>query len=224
MGDSHAKEQRRRKGLANYRLVRYADDWVAMVAGTRADAERLRTEAAAVLLPMGLRLSEEKTKIVHIDQGFDFLGMRIQRHKKRGSPKHFVYTYPSRASVASVKATVRSMTRGSTGQSLAALIHRLNPVLRGWTNYHRHGASSKTFSYLGAFTWRRVWVWLRHKHRKTAVKELRRRYLRRGWPEQDEVVLFNPATVAIIRYRYKGAAITSPWATKTQESVHSQLA
>jgi RNA-directed DNA polymerase len=59
MGDSHAREQRRRKGLANYRLVRYADDWVAMVAGDRADAERLREEAAAVLLPMGLRLSEE---------------------------------------------------------------------------------------------------------------------------------------------------------------------
>src|SRR6266540_2612079 len=84
MGDSHRREQRRRKGLANYRLVRYADDWVVMVAGTWADAERLRDEAAAVLAPMGLRLSEEKTRIVHIDEGFEFLGMRIQRHRQRG--------------------------------------------------------------------------------------------------------------------------------------------
>jgi RNA-directed DNA polymerase len=58
MGDSHAREQRRRKGLANYRLVRYADDFVVLVAGDRAHAERLRAEAAAVLSPIGLRLSE----------------------------------------------------------------------------------------------------------------------------------------------------------------------
>ncbi len=142
-GDSHQREQRRRKGLANYRLVRYADDWVAMVAGTRADAEHLREEAAAVLLPMGLQLSEEKTKIVHIDQGFDFLGMHIQRHQQRGSTKRFVYTYPSRSALAAVKAKVRDATRRSTNQTLAILLHRLNFVLRGWTNYHRHGAAAK---------------------------------------------------------------------------------
>lgn len=217
MGDSHARERRRRMGLANYRLVRYADDWVVMVAGSRADAERLREEAAAVLLSMGLRLSEEKTVIAHIDQGFDFLGMRIQRHRQRGSARRFVYTYPSRAALAAVKAKVRSVTRGSTNQSLAILLHRLNPVLRGWTAYHRHGAAAKTFAYLSAFTWRRVWCWLCHKHPKTGMGELRRRHLRRWWPEQDGVTLFNPAAVAITRYRYRRAAIPSPWATPTQE-------
>jgi RNA-directed DNA polymerase len=58
-GDTHQREQRRRKNLANYRLVRYADDWVLMVAGTRVDAEHLRDETAVVLLPMGLQLSED---------------------------------------------------------------------------------------------------------------------------------------------------------------------
>jgi RNA-directed DNA polymerase len=212
-GDSHDRQQRRRKGLANYRLVRYADDFVVLVAGTRTDAERLRDETARVLLPMGLRLSEEKTVIVHIDEGFDFLGMHIQRHKKLGAAKRYVYTYPSRAALASVKAKVRSATRGTTNQSLSELLNRLNPVLRGWTNYHRHGAASKTFSYLTAFTWRRVWIWLRHKHPKATVKELRRRYLP-GWhPQQDEARLFYPETVAIVRYRYRGTAIPSPWAT-----------
>ena len=62
--------------------MRYADDFLILVAGDRADAERLREETARVLIPMGLRLSEEKTVIVHIDEGFDFLGMHIQRHKK----------------------------------------------------------------------------------------------------------------------------------------------
>ena len=219
MGKSYQREQRRRKGLANYRLVRYADDWVVLVAGTQADAEQLREEAAAVLLPMGLRLSEEKTRIVHIDQSFDFLGMHIQRHKQRGSTRRFVYTYPSRTALAAVKAKVRDATRRSTNHSLATLLHRLNFVLRGWTNYHRHGAAAKTFSFLSAFTWRRVWCWLCHKYSKTGKGELRRRYLRRWWPEQDEVRLFNPAAVAIIRYRYRGAAIPSPWPAAVRPAI-----
>lgn len=156
--------------------------------------------------------------ITHIDRGFDFLGMRIQRHKKRGASKRFVYTYPTRASLASVKAKVKAATtRRTTNTSLAILIHQLNPVLRGWTNNHRYGASAKTFSYLGAHTWRRVWLWLRAKHSKATVRYLQRRYLNRWWPEQDGAVLFNPDTVAVTRYRYRyryrGAAIPAPWAT-----------
>jgi Reverse transcriptase (RNA-dependent DNA polymerase) len=65
--------------------VRYADDFVVLVAGTRAHADTLRDEVAAVLRPMGLRLSEEKTTIAHIDEGFDFLGFRIQRRRQRGT-------------------------------------------------------------------------------------------------------------------------------------------
>ena len=215
MGDSHRREQRRRKGLANYRLVRYADDWVVMVAGDRADAERLRDEAATVLLPMGLRLSPEKTKIVHIDEGFEFLGMRIQRHRQRGSTRRYVYTYPTRRGLAAVKAKVKAATiNRTTNQTLTVLLHRLNPMLRGWTSYHRHGAASKTFAYLSAYTWRRVWTWLRHKHPQATVAELRRRYFRKWWPDQDGVRLFNPATVSITRYRYRGN-IPAPWVATT---------
>jgi RNA-directed DNA polymerase len=219
-GDSNGQRQaRRRKGLATYRLVRYADDWVLMVAGTRDHAEALRDEAAAVLAPMGLRLSEEKTRIAHIDEGFDFLGFRIQRHTKRGTAKRFVYTYPSKKALASIKAKVRSMTKRATDQSLAVLLHRLNPVLRGWTNYFRHGVSKATFSYLRAFTWRRVVCWLRRKHRRANWKWLRRRYLPGWWPTEGETALFNPAGVPVTRYAYRAARIPSPWATTTAESI-----
>ena len=216
MGPSHRRERRRRTGRANYRLVRYADDFVVLVAGDRAHAEYLRAEVAAVLLPMGLRLSEEKTRIAHIDQGFDFLGFRIRRHQKRGTAKRFVYTYPTRKALAKVQATVRSATRGTTNQSLTVLLHRLNPVLRGWTNYFRSGASSKTFAYLSAFTWHRVWRWLRHKHPRRPWKELHHRYYRTRWPTADAVTLFNPATVPVTRYRYRGARIPSPWTRRTE--------
>ena len=95
MANEQQRQKRRRHGLANYRLIRYADDFVVLVTGQREHAEVLRGEVATVLAPMGLRLSPEKTQVVHIDEGFDFLGFTIRRMRKRGSRKHYVYTYPS---------------------------------------------------------------------------------------------------------------------------------
>lgn len=79
------RAKRRRRDLPNCRLVRYADDWCLLVSGTKADTEALREEIAEVLAPMGLRLSEAKTLITHIDEGLDFLGWHLQRHRKRGT-------------------------------------------------------------------------------------------------------------------------------------------
>ena len=95
-GGTYQRTKRRRAGLANFRIVRYADDFVVLVAGTQAHAEALREDVATVLAPMGLRLSEAKTKVCHIREGFDFLGFRIQRRRKRGTTKRAVYTYPSK--------------------------------------------------------------------------------------------------------------------------------
>jgi len=204
--------KRRRHGLANYRIIRYADDFVIMVSGTKAHALAIKDEVATVLSTMGLRLSEEKTGVVHIDEGLDFLGWRIQRHTRRGTTDRYVYTYPSKKALRAVMEKVRAMTRHGTDLSLDVLLHRLNPVLRGWTNYFRPGVSSATFQYLGAFTWRRVIGWLRRKHPRITWKELRRRYCDCGWsPTENEVTLFNAAAVRTSRYRYRGAAIPSPW-------------
>jgi RNA-directed DNA polymerase len=212
MGDSSARHRRRRRGLATYRLVRYADDFVVMVNGTRAHTEAVREEVAAVLAPIGLRLSESKTRIVHIDEGFDFLGFRIQRQPKRGCGKPTVYTYPSKPALTRVKAKVRAATRQGYNQSLAVLLHRLAPVLRGWVTYFRRGVSKATFDYLRRFTWRRVICWLRHKHRRANWKWLRRRYLPGWWPTDGDVRLFDPMAVPVTRYRYR-AEIPSPWPT-----------
>ena len=111
-----------------------------MVFGTRDDAEALWDEVAAVLAPMGVRLSQEKTRVCHIDEGFDFLGWRIQRRPQRGrTGKTAIYTYPSKKSMASIKDKVRTLTRRAKHRTLADLLRRLNPVLRGWCNYFRHG-------------------------------------------------------------------------------------
>ena len=210
-GPSHARERRRRQGLANCRLVRYADDFVVLVAGTCAHAEHLRDEVATVLRPMGLRLSAEKTRVVHIDEGLDFLGFRIQRHQERGARRQRLHTYPSKTALAAVKARVRTLTQQAIDRPLSALLHRLRPVLRGWTAYFRHGVSKPTFSYLRAFVWRRVVSWLRRKHARSTWTELRRRYLPGWWPTEGEARLFDPATVTVSRYRYRGDRIPSPW-------------
>jgi RNA-directed DNA polymerase len=214
-----ARQRRRRHGLGNWRLVRYADDFVLLVSGTKAHVETLRGEVAAVLAQVGLRLSEQKTRVAHIDEGFDFLGWRIQRQQKRGAVKRVVYTYPTKAALAAVKATVRTLTRGMTNHPLNVLLHQLNPVLRGWTSYFRHGVSKATFSYLRAFVWRRVVNWLRRKHPRSNWKQLRRRYLPGWWPTDGEVALLNPAAVTVTRYRYRAARIPSPWDKRAHGAV-----
>src|SRR5215211_5177535 len=208
----YQRAKRRAHGLPNYRLARYADDWCLMIPGTRADAEALREETAEILSTIGLRLSPEKTLITHIDEGLDFLGWHIQRHRKKGTNRHYVYSYPSKKALAAVKDKVRALCRQDVNLPLAVLLHRLNRMLRGWTAYFRFGVSHATFQYLRAFTWRQVIGWLRRKHRRSNWKDLRRRHCRRRWwPADGEVMLFDPAKVRTIRYRYRGAAIPSPW-------------
>jgi RNA-directed DNA polymerase len=211
---STAKQRwaRRQRGLPNYRLIRYADDFLVLVSGTRAHAEALLPEIAEVLATIGLRLSEEKTLITHIDEGLDFLGWRIQRHRKRGTSQQYVYNYPARKALRAITARCKAICRMNVSLPLAVLLHQLNPVLRGWTAYFRPGVSSRAFQHLRMIVWRQVFGWLRRKHPHAGWKELRRRYCDgRWWPRDGEVVLFNPGSVATTRYRPRGTTIPSPW-------------
>jgi RNA-directed DNA polymerase len=215
MNSVSRRHTRRCKGLGTWRLVRYADDFVVMVSGTRANAEALRAEVAATLEPMGLRLSEAKTRVVHLDEGLDFLGFRIQRKRKRGQTKRYVYTYPSKKAVMAIKAKVRTLTHRSQFSTLFALLSRLNSTLRGWAAYFQHGVSKRTFSAIGVFAWRRVVAWLRKRHRRATWAKLLRRYLP-GWvPTENGISLFNPVTLPVTRYRYRGTKIPNPWTLTT---------
>jgi RNA-directed DNA polymerase len=216
LGPRSTRGARRRAGVPVMRLVRYADDFVVMVAGARRDAEALWGEVGSVLAPMGLRLSEEKTRVCHIDQGFDFLGWRIQRRDRPGrSGRRAIYTYPSKKALASIMDKVRSLTRRAQHRTLADLLRRVNPVLRGWCNYFRHGVSQRTFSYVDYFAFWRVVGWLRKRHAGLNQHTLVRRHLP-GWKISDDgIELFQPATIAIVRYRYRGSKIPTPWSSAT---------
>ena len=183
-----------------------------MVSGTRDHAEQLRDEVTAVLAPIGLRLSETKTRICHIDEGFDFLGLRVQRKHRRGTNTRHVYTYPSTKALASIIDKVRVLTRRSWHRDLVTLLNRLNPVLRGWCNYFRHGASKRAFGYVDSFAWRRIITWLRKRHFKLNWATIRRRHLPTWEITADGVTMFRPRAVPVTRYRTR-FNIPAPWTT-----------
>jgi RNA-directed DNA polymerase len=212
LGPHWARAKHRQAGNPTMKLVRYADDFVVMIAGSRADAEALKGEVAAVLAPVGLCLSADKTRICHIDEGFDFLGWHIHRRSRRGQAgRRAVYTYPSKKALASVMAKVRSLTARAKHRTLADLLISVNRVLRGWCNYFRHGVSAKTFSYLDHFTWWRIFGWLRKRHDGLNKRTLVRRHLP-GWKIRDgSIEMFRPQEIVIVRYRYRGARIPTPW-------------
>src|SRR4051812_20883415 len=217
LGPDWTRAKHRRGGGPVMKLVRYADDFVVMVGGRREHAEALWDEVAAVLAPMGLRLSVEKSRVCHIDEGFEFLGWRIQRQIKPGTTKRYVYTWPSKKSLTSITAKVRTLTRRNRHRTLADLLRQVNPVLRGWCNYFKHGVSKRTFSYVDHFTWWRIVGWLRKRHLGLNWGTLIRRFLPEWKIADGQVELFRPPTVAVTRYRYRGTRIPTPWTSPATE-------
>jgi RNA-directed DNA polymerase len=216
MGTEEQRRKRTRTGQGNWRLIRYADDFVFMVSGDRHHAEALREQVTTVLGPLGLRLALEKTRTVHIDEGFDFLGFHIRRMRKRGTQKYYVYTTPSKKAIQKVKDKVKVKTYRSTRhQDLDKLILSLNRSLRGWANYFRYGVSKAVFNTVDYHAWNRLMRWIRAKYagkHPLGMTELRRRFCDTGWRFAHNGVTFTgAASVPVTRYRYRGSKIPTPW-------------
>jgi RNA-directed DNA polymerase len=197
---------------------RPATHLVVLVSGSRAQVEALWGEVARVLSGIGLRLAPEKTHIAHIDEGFDFLGHHIQRHRQWGSDRQHVYSYPSVKSIGNVRRKVKALTaKQNTSQAASVLFIKLGQVTRGWALYFRHGASKAAFADLHNYLWCRVWAWLRKKHPTRTRKWIVQRHYRNGWwPEAGDVALFKPASMTITRHRYRGNRIPTRWTHTTR--------
>ena len=203
----------RAKGRPSYRMIRYADDFVVLVRGTRAQAHAIKKQTAEFMREqMRLTLSPEKTSVTHVDDGFDLLGFRIKRAPWRGK-KRVAYTFPNQRALRAVMHRIKTLTNRSTvSLSLDRLIHALNPILRGWANYYRHAASSRCFAYLSHYLWWRVIRWLRRKYSRLTWKQIRRRCWGHHWTSREGTRLAWPDEVPVTRYRYRGHNIPSPWA------------
>lgn len=208
------RAKRKRHGLANYKVVRYADDFVVLVDGHREHVETICEEISDVLTGIGLQLSPEKTSIVHIDEGFDFLGFRVRRRFKRGTNERYIYTIPSPKAVASARARIKALTSTIKHPDFGVLLLRLNRFLRGWSSYFQYGVSSQVFDAISHYTWHRVARWLR-RERQASWSTIRRRYML-GWEFRTTtgITLHRPK-VAGTRYLYRGRNIPTPWTPKT---------
>ncbi len=214
MSTPSRRVRRRAKGLPTWRIVRYADDFAVLVHGNESDVHDLHKEIAQVLATMGLTFSEAKTRVVHMSEGFDFLGFRIQWRRKMGTNKWHVYTFIADRPVRSLKVKIRAATNRSSQQDPKAVLIRLGQIIRGWSNYFRHAVCKHTFARLAHFVWWRVARWLSTLHRWTWT-DFRRQFTRpdgRWKPLSAQGInLFDLAAVPVTRYRYRGG-IPTPWA------------
>jgi RNA-directed DNA polymerase len=160
-------------------LVRYADDFII----TGDSPELLENEARplveAFLKERGLMLSPDKTRITHIDEGFDFLGQNLRKYGGKPLVK------PSRKNTHAFLEKVRGLIDANLSVNQAVLIGRLNPVIRGWANYHRHCVAAETFRRVDHEIWRRLWQWAKRRHPKKARQWVKDRYFpalgQRAW-------------------------------------------
>jgi RNA-directed DNA polymerase len=156
--------------------VRWADDFIVTANSRQVLEEVILPRIEAFLAERGVRLSTEKTVITPLAQGFDFLGQTLRKHERPNSKLAKLRITPSRASLQALKDKVRTLCKQAQGTTPAKLIDTLNPVLRGWANYHRHSICGKTFAQLDNFVWQRVYRWAKRRHSDKTGRWIVERY------------------------------------------------
>lgn len=138
-------------------LVRYADDMLALC-HSRAQAEQVKARLAAWLAPRGLVFNEDKTRVVHLDDGVDFLGFNVRRYRGK------LLIKPSKAAVKRIKARLTAEMKALRGHNAQMVLIRLNPIIRGWSAYYRHCVSARVLNELDWHVWKLTYKWANWTH------------------------------------------------------------
>lgn len=189
-----------KKASANQvNLVRYADDFII----TGRTKERLESEVKPLvenfLTERGLALSEEKTGIAHIEDGFDFLGWNVRKHGGK------LLIKPSRRNVKAFLDDIRATVKANKQAKQANLIRLLNPKIRGWANYHKGAVAKKAFSKVDQEIWKTLWQWAKRRHPNKGTQWVKDRYFRtegsRRWvfAESIKTTEGEPLTVRLVK-------------------------
>jgi RNA-directed DNA polymerase len=175
------KERRRLNHQGNCGLIRYADDWLLLTNGSKAEAYRLRGEFQQFLAEeLKLELSVEKTHITHVNDGFDFLGFHVRRYVS-GHDRPKMLVTPSHKAKERLKAKVKEMTSRKCFRDVPLLkFGALKAVLRGWMNYYRYCNAKATAKNLDFWVNRRLFWWLQKRHRLNARRIVVKYKLRQG--------------------------------------------
>lgn len=170
--DHNARQRRRRAGLGNYKMVRYADDFVVVSNGPIAEVKATKAAIQQFLEnKLHLTLSEEKTVITHVNDGFDFLGFHIQR--RRNGNRWVVHLRPTAKAKERVKRKLKDLTsRNWTWMDEYTRLTTLNAIVRGWAAYYRHTSLVTDIEEITNFVWFRYLYWLRKKHKGSPKGQL----------------------------------------------------
>ncbi len=152
-------------------FIRYADDFVITAASRKIIENEIAPLVMGFLEKRGLSLSDEKTKVTHIDEGFDFLSQNTRRY---GKDK--VFQKPAKNAVIEIRHKLRRLVFKNLGASAKELIKKLNSVLRGWANYHKHIVSKEIFKQIDFYLWGLLGKWCRRRHANKPWKWIRAKY------------------------------------------------
>ena len=192
-------------------VIRYADDFVVTCSSKEVLEATVLPAVQLFMAERGLELSEEKTRITHITDGFDFLGQNVRKYDGK------LLIKPAKKSVKSLLDKVRDVIKRNASSTQEALIRQLNRVTKGWAMYHRHVVAKATFSIIDSKIWEMLWRWARRRHPTKGARWVRDRYFRasgnRSWDFHVRIVqkgknekghkylrLFRMQTLAITRH------------------------
>lgn len=179
------------KTKVNY--VRYADDFII----TGISKELLENEVKPIvedfMATRGLALSPEKTLITHIDDGFDFLGQNVRKYNEKCLIK------PSHQNMRAVLKKIKEVLNKNKAISAGNLIAILNPIIRGWANYHRGIVAKETFNYVDYRIWKMLWQWCKRRHNNRQKRWIKSKYFKsngtRNWLFQGVASSGQPLTL-----------------------------
>ena len=166
-------------------LVRYADDFIITGASKEVLENEVKPLVDQFLVERGLSLSAEKTKVTHIEEGFDFLGFNLRKYKGK------LLIKPAKENVKSFLQEIRRMVKGNKMAKQATLIEKLNPVIKGWANYYQHVVAKKTFNTMDHEIWKVLWQWAKRRHSNKSNHWIKEKYFKsmngRNWVFADKV-------------------------------------
>jgi RNA-directed DNA polymerase len=163
------------KRQAKLHVIRFADDFVISGSSQELLGEDIQPGVVDFLEERGLSLSAEKTKLTGIEEGFDLLGQNVRKYKGK------LLIKPAKKSVKEFMAKVRAIIKDHQYASAGQLIEKLNPVIRGWANYHRHVVSKKTFQKVDHDIFQALWRWAKRRHRNKSARWIRAKHFGRYW-------------------------------------------
>jgi RNA-directed DNA polymerase len=186
-------------------VVRYADDFV-VFCESREDAETIIDLLKAWLAVRGLQLSEEKTRVVHLTEGFDFLGFNVRLYPTKGTSTGYkLRIKPSKDAQKRIRAKLRAEWRRLHGANVQSVVRILSPIIRGWAGYYRHVAASQTFTSLANWMYHREKRWMQRRHPNQSRTWQHARYFGRLNPRRQDRWVFGDAQTGMYLYKFNWA-------------------